>query len=89
MKKHIVHKTFLLSLTTLMTFAVLGGVKALTATAVILYSISVENGLITIRIRLMMCIGVLKLVLLLQQRQELFGKQLLTTKNEKSFTLKQ
>ena len=33
MKKHIVHKAFLLSLTTLMTFAVLGGVKALTATA--------------------------------------------------------
>lgn len=33
MKKHIVHKAFLLSLTTLMTFAVLGGVKALAATA--------------------------------------------------------
>lgn len=33
MKKHIVHKAFLLSLTTLMTFAVLGGAKALTVTA--------------------------------------------------------
>ena len=33
MKKNIVHKAILLSLTTLMTFAMLGGVEALTATA--------------------------------------------------------
>ena len=33
MKRHIVRKAFLLSLTTLMAFAVLGGVEALTATA--------------------------------------------------------
>ena len=33
MKKNIVHKAILLSLTTLMAFAVLGGVEALTATA--------------------------------------------------------